>query len=71
MASAAFAPVPDKPHSLLEKKMARSSGHKGVLVFAVVFLIGILYAGWSLASDLSTVRSTSLFPYLLLGFALW
>jgi PiT family inorganic phosphate transporter len=41
-----------------------------MLVFGVVFLIGVLYTGWSLVNDLSQVKSTSFFPYLLLGFAL-
>jgi PiT family inorganic phosphate transporter len=68
MASATTAPA--KPSSLLEKKMSKGPGRTGVLVFGVVILVGVLYAGWSLVRDLSDVRSTSLFPYLLLGFAL-
>jgi PiT family inorganic phosphate transporter len=35
-----------------------------------VLLIGVLYTGWSLTKDLGQVKSTSIFPYLLLGFAL-
>ncbi len=41
-----------------------------MLVFGVVLLVGVLYAGWSLVNDLSVVKTTSIFPYLLLGFAL-
>jgi PiT family inorganic phosphate transporter len=72
MASAAAVPVsqPPKPGSLLEKKLSKGPGKTGLLVFLVVLLIGVLYVGWSLVSDLSQVRSASIFPYLLLGFAL-
>jgi len=71
MASAAAVPSPQtNPSSLLHKKLSKGPGRTGVLVFGVVLLIGVLYVGWSLVSDLSQVRSTSLFPYLLLGFAL-
>ncbi len=71
MASAAAVPSPQiKPSSLLDKKLSKGPGRTGVLVFGVVLLMGVLYVGWSLVSDLSQVRSTSLFPYLLLGFAL-
>jgi PiT family inorganic phosphate transporter len=72
MASAAAVPAPSPagPSSLLDKKLSKGPGRTGVLVFGLVLLIGVLYTGWSLASDLSEVKSASLFPYLLLGFAL-
>lgn len=41
-----------------------------MLVFFLVLIVGLGYAGWQLANDLSKVRSTSIFPYLLLGLAL-
>jgi len=50
--------------------MSKGHGRTPMLVFGVVFLIGVLYTGWSLVNDLSQVKSTSFFPYLLLGFAL-
>jgi len=50
--------------------MAKGPGRLGVLVFGVVLLIGVLYVGWSLVNDLTGIRSASIFPYLLLGFAL-
>src|SRR5580698_4353069 len=72
MASAAAVPAPSPagPSSLLDKKLSKGPGRTGVLVFGLVLLIGVLYTGWSLVNDLSEVKSASLFPYLLLGFAL-
>jgi inorganic phosphate transporter, PiT family len=37
----------------------------------VVIVIGIIYAGYHLASDLSVVRDTHAFPFVLLGIALF
>jgi PiT family inorganic phosphate transporter len=37
----------------------------------VVLIIGVIYAGYHLASDLSVVRDTSAYPYILLGIALF
>ncbi len=70
MASAAAIPSPAKPSSLLDQKMAKGHGRAPLLIFGVVLLIGVLYTGWSLVNDLSQVKSTSIFPYLLLGIAL-
>ena len=50
--------------------MSKGPGKIGVLVFGVVLIIGVVYAGSQLISDLSTVHSTSILPYLLLGLAL-
>jgi len=61
---------PSAPASLLQKKLAKSPGRTGMLVFGIILLVGVLYAGWSLVNDLAGVRSTSIFPYLLLSFAL-
>ncbi|MGA7380369.1 MAG: inorganic phosphate transporter [Terriglobales bacterium] len=54
----------------LETKLNRSPGRLGMLGFAVVLLIGIVYAGYQLLSDLSTVHGGSIMPYVLLGIAL-
>jgi PiT family inorganic phosphate transporter len=56
-------------------KASKLSGHKAnpwfnVLAIVVV-VIGILYAGYHLADDLSVVRDTRVYPYLLLGIALF
>jgi PiT family inorganic phosphate transporter len=37
---------------------------------AVVIVVGIIYAGYHLADDLSVVRDTHIYPYVLLGIAL-
>jgi PiT family inorganic phosphate transporter len=54
----------------LEKKLARSPGKIGIIVFGLALVAGLVYTVMSLASDLGSVRSTSIFPLLLLGVAL-
>jgi inorganic phosphate transporter, PiT family len=56
--------------TLLDQKLSRSPGKLGMLVFGVVLVVGVLYAGTSLLRDLQTVHSESILPYLLLGIAL-
>jgi PiT family inorganic phosphate transporter len=54
----------------LSAKLNRSPGRTGMLVFGVVLLAGVCYVGYQLAHDLSKVKATSIFPFLLLGLAL-
>jgi inorganic phosphate transporter, PiT family len=56
--------------SAVQDKFAKGPGKIGILVFGVVLIIGAIYAGSSLASDLSSVHSPSMLPYVLLGVAL-
>jgi inorganic phosphate transporter, PiT family len=56
--------------SSLDAKLGKGPGKIGVLAFVVVLIIGVIYAGSSLASDLSGVHNSSILPYLLLGLAL-
>ena len=63
MATAAAAPA-------IQEKLNRRPGMIGMAGFGVVLLIGIAYSGFHLLSDLSTVRSGSVTPYVLLGVAL-
>jgi PiT family inorganic phosphate transporter len=54
---------------------SKLSGHKtnpwfNVLAIVVV-IIGVIYAGYHLADDLSVVRDTRVYPYILLGVALF
>ena len=56
--------------TVLDQKLSRSPGKIGMLIFGVVLVIGVGYAGTSLLHDLSFVHSESLLPYLLLGLAL-
>jgi PiT family inorganic phosphate transporter len=63
----------EKPQvSALDAKMANSkSGKIGVMVFAVASVIGIGFVASRLVADLSVVHATSVFPYVLLGIALF
>jgi inorganic phosphate transporter, PiT family len=57
--------------SVLDQKLAKSrTGAYGMWVFAVALVVGVVYAASHLASDLSGVHSTSVYPYVLLGLAL-
>jgi PiT family inorganic phosphate transporter len=56
--------------SVLDQKLNRTPGKLGVLIFGVVLVIGVGYAGSSLLHDLSSVHNESFLPYLLLGIAL-
>ncbi len=74
MATAPPLYAPPKPGPVavpaLHAKMSKGPGKIGVLVFGVVLIIGVVYAGSHLLSDLSGVHNTSIMPYLLLGLAL-
>src|SRR5215475_10424411 len=67
-------PSPVKPGPVpvhgLHEKMNKKPGMIGMLVFGVVLIIGVIYAGSSLMHDLSGTHITSVMPYLLLGLAL-
>ena len=68
MATPAIAPT----GSLLEQKLKNSSpGVIGTAVFGVMLVGGLIYIGHALSTDLSIVHSASLFPFLLLGIALF
>ncbi len=54
----------------LDKKMSRSPGKLGMLVFGAALVVGVIYTGVSIARDMGTVPYTSIFPFLLLGVAL-
>ncbi len=56
--------------TLLDQKLSKSPGKLGIIIFGAVLVVGVLYAGTSLLRDLSTVRSESILPYLLLAIAL-
>ena len=57
-------------HSLHEK-MSKGPGKIGMLIFGVVLITGLIYIGTSIARDLSGVQMTSVWPYVLLGVALF
>ena len=58
------------PSSAVHAKLSKSPGKIGTLIFLGVLVIGFVYAGYHLVSDLSVVHSPSIFPYFLLGVAL-
>jgi inorganic phosphate transporter, PiT family len=58
--------------SMLDSKMAKSSpGKLGGIIFGVMLLAGLIYIGTHLSADLSVVHSASVFPFILLGIALF
>jgi inorganic phosphate transporter, PiT family len=58
--------------SLLDKKLKDSSpGKWGVVVFCAMLFGGLIYIGTHLGSDLAVVHSASVFPFILLGVALF
>ena len=56
--------------SLVQEKLSQKPGKLGITVFLVVLIIGLSYIGLQLTSDLSVVKSPSIYPFLLLGIAL-
>lgn len=74
MATAPAVPPPARPKLVavpaLEAKLGKGPGKIGVLAFVAVLIIGVIYAGYSLSTDLAGVHNPSIFPYVLLGIAL-
>jgi PiT family inorganic phosphate transporter len=66
----ATAPAATAPSTLLDQKLSRSPGKIGMLIFGIVLVIGVCYAGSSLLHDLAGIHNESILPYLLLGIAL-
>src|SRR5258706_5388537 len=58
------------PPPTLDAKLSRKPGRAGIAIFVLALTVGCAYAAFHLVSDLSKVRSTSIYPYLLLGIAL-
>jgi len=54
----------------LAQKLSRSPGKIGMAAFGVALLAGLIYVIVSLGADIGGVRSTSAFPFILLGVAL-
>src|SRR5450432_1076378 len=74
MATAPVLPSAPKPGPVavpaLHAKMSKGPGKIGMLVFAVVLIIGVVYAGAHLLNDLAGSQGTSSIAYVLLGIAL-
>lgn len=67
---AVSAPGPVAVPSTVHEKLHRKPGMIGMIIFGVVLIIGVVYAGSSLMNDLKGVHSGSVLPFLLLGLAL-
>jgi len=73
MATARPLPSPAAPSlasSAVHDKLSRSPGKIGAAIFLGALAIGFVYAASHLISDLATVHSPSIFPFVLLGVAL-
>jgi PiT family inorganic phosphate transporter len=58
--------------SLLDQKLAKSStGKWGMILFVVMLVGGLFYIVRALSNDLSIVHQASIYPYVLLGLALF
>ena len=54
----------------INAKLNRRPGLIGIVGFGIVLVVGVVYSAFHLLSDLSTVHSGSITPYVLLGVAL-
>jgi PiT family inorganic phosphate transporter len=54
----------------VHEKLNRSPGKIGMAMFALALVIGFGYAAMSLVSDISSIHSDSIYPFVLLGTAL-
>jgi len=58
--------------SLLDQKLAKSKpGKWGMILFAVMLVAGLFYIARALSNDLSFVHQATIYPYILLGIALF
>jgi PiT family inorganic phosphate transporter len=64
MATAVISPT------ILDSKIKSRPGRAGTLIFGAILIIGAIYAGWHLVSDLSGVHPSSALVFVLLGVAL-
>lgn len=68
---AAAAPAHPAPSgTLLDSKIKHTPGRLGAIIFGLALIVGGIYAGSHLLSDLSHVRVSSAGPFILLGLAL-
>jgi len=68
----AILPSEEPKASLLDAKLAKSSpGKIGMVVFGVALLAGVVYIASRISADLALVHSPSIFPFILLGIALF
>jgi PiT family inorganic phosphate transporter len=63
-------PVPRPAKTSVRDKLDKAPNKLGMTIFGCAILVGFIYAAFHLISDLSGVRTTSIFPFFLLGVAL-
>ncbi len=72
MASSVATPETPYTKSMLDEKLEKSpAGRWGAIVFGVMLVVGIVYIATHLGADLAVVHSASVFPFVLLGIALF
>jgi PiT family inorganic phosphate transporter len=74
MATPALNPATESNYtkSILDEKLEKSSAGKwGAIIFVIMLVAGIAYIATHLGADLSVVHSASVFPFILLGIALF
>ncbi len=54
----------------IHEKLSRRPGMIGMVGFGIVIVVGVIYSAFHLLTDLATVHSGSILPYVLLGIAL-
>jgi inorganic phosphate transporter, PiT family len=59
------------PARAVHAKLNKRPGKIGMLIFAIAIVVGFVYVGSQLVSDLSTVHNASVYPFILLGVALF
>jgi inorganic phosphate transporter, PiT family len=70
MAAAASAHHPAPSGTLLDSKIKHTPGRLGAIIFGLALIVGGIYAGSHLLSDLAHVQVSSAGPFILLGLAL-
>ena len=72
MASTAIKSETPYTKSMLDEKMEKSSvGKWGAIAFGVMLVIGVIYIAQHLGADLAVVHNATIFPFILLGVALF
>jgi PiT family inorganic phosphate transporter len=56
--------------ALLDRSLKKTHSKAGFVIYGVILIAGLLYAGSQLARDLSRIHTLSAWPYILLGLAL-
>src|SRR5580658_6473570 len=57
--------------SAVHAKLNKSPGKIGMLIFAIAVVVGFAYVVSQLVGDLSTVHNASIYPFVLLGVAMF